>query len=106
MASEPGASGLQPEDGAARAFEAEFLRSFGPLPPVDTCPIGWQPGALTPVFYSYRDYTSQLVNAPPEVSRGGGGLPFQPPANIRVFFPSLDGSPQYAAILQGCGHYP
>jgi hypothetical protein len=25
---------------------------------------------------------------------------------MRVFFPSLDGSPQDAAILQGCGLYP
>jgi hypothetical protein len=25
---------------------------------------------------------------------------------MRVFFPSLDGSPQYATILQGCGLYP
>jgi Alpha/beta hydrolase family len=79
-----------PGEKELRAFEAEFLRAHGPIPPLDACPIGWQPGALTPVFYGFRDY-GQTQGAP---------------GNVRVFFPSLDGSPQDAGMLQGCGRYP
>ena len=50
------------------------------------CPIGWQPSVLAPVFYGYRDYTVPHV--------------------CRVFFPSLDGAPASAPILEGCGRYP
>ena len=71
------------------------------------CPISWQPSALAPVFYGYRDYTSQPV-AELAVGPGGpgGGVLRQAPANMRVFFPSIDGSPQYASMLAGCGRYP
>jgi hypothetical protein len=92
---------------AAGAAEAEFLRTWGPLPPFKVCPIGWQPSALAPVFYGYRDYTSQPVSelaVRPGVP--GGGLAGLAPVNMRVFFPSLDGSPQYASMLAGCGRYP
>jgi hypothetical protein len=109
MTSESGASERQPDDSGARAFEAEFLRSFGPLPPFKICPIGWQPSALTPVFYGYRDYSSQPVieGADEAVVLDGGGIAVQlPPANMRVFYPTLDGSPQDAAMLQWCGQYP
>jgi len=109
MTSEPGASGLQRDDPDARASEAESLRPFDGLPP-STCPIGWQPAALTPVFYGYSDYASGWTLEPgnaAEVDRGGGGgVVRPPPANMRVFFPTLDGSPQDAAILQGCGPCP
>jgi pimeloyl-ACP methyl ester carboxylesterase len=54
------------------------------------CPIGWQPGALTPVFYGVRD-----------LSPADGA-----PVPLRVFFPSLDGSVFSAPILEGCGRYP
>jgi hypothetical protein len=109
MTSESDASGRRPGDSDARAFEAEFLRSFGPLPPFKICPIGWQPSALTPVFYGYRHYSSQPVVEEVEdaVIQGGEGITFRlPPANMRVFYPTLDGSPQDAAILQWCGQYP
>jgi Chlorophyllase enzyme len=86
-----------------RAFERELLRVHGPLPPPASCPIGWQPTALTPVFYGIRDYDPSPVADP-----GLGPLPVpeRPPARLRVFFPSLDGAVFDAAILEGCGRYP
>jgi len=59
-----------------------------PVP--SSCPISWQPNALAPVFHGFRDY---------DPSSGA-------PAPMRVFFPSLDGSPYAAEILKGCGRYP
>jgi pimeloyl-ACP methyl ester carboxylesterase len=64
--------------------------SGGPTPPPTTCPIGWQPSVLAPVFYGIRDYMP------------ADGAPFP----CRVFFPSLDGAVFYAPILEGCGRYP
>jgi Alpha/beta hydrolase family len=90
MTEEASDSAQVPEEKELWAFETEFLRAHGPLPIPATCPIGWQPGALTPVFYGFRDY---------DQARGA-------PGKVRVFFPSLDGSPQNAEILQGCGRYP
>ncbi len=60
------------------------------LVPPAGCPIGWQPSALAPVFYGYRDYT---------MAQGA-------PTRLRVFYPSVDGAPQNAPILAGCGRYP
>jgi hypothetical protein len=102
--SRPESSGPGPRDQSATGSESEFRLPPGP-PTYRGCPIGWQPGALTPVFYGYRDYSSHPVAAL-EVDRGPGGEIGLPPTNMRVFFPSLDGSPQYGAILQGCGLYP
>ena len=86
---------------------------------VDPAPgwdIAWKPSVFAPVFYGYRDTTARF---PPVVHpghvvedaaagnarRGPGGLPlFGHP--VRVWFPSLDGSPQHAQILTGCGRYP
>ena len=104
MTSRPESGGLRPGDQSASGSETEFRFPSGP-PADNPCPIGWQPGALTPVFYGYRDYSSHPVAAL-EVDRGPGGEIVLPPANMRVFFPSLDGSPQDGAILQGCGLYP
>ena len=56
----------------------------------DACPIAWRPNALAPVFYAYRDY----------------GTTDGAPGDVRVFFPSLDGSPDTGEILRGCGLYP
>jgi pimeloyl-ACP methyl ester carboxylesterase len=61
---------------------------FEPVPP--SCPIGWQPSALAPVFYGVRDY----------------GTADGAPGPCRVFFPSLDGAVFDAPILEGCGRYP
>jgi alpha/beta superfamily hydrolase len=55
-----------------------------------TCPIGWQPHALAPVFFGMR-----------ELQPADG-----PPTAMRVFFPSLDGAVATAPLLAGCGHYP
>ena len=62
----------------------------GPLPPPATCPIGWQPSPLTPVFFGART-----------VGPADGA-----PVDMRVFFPSLDGAVETAPILEGCGRYP
>src|SRR5215213_9897235 len=79
----------RPEEELPAYFDA-YLKAFAPLAPPDTCPIGWQPNALEPVFYGVRDY-----------SAADGA-----PANLRVFFPSLDGAVHSAPILDGCGRYP
>lgn len=68
---------------------------FGVLAPTiegghGTCPISWQPSISKPVFYGYRDFGT------------GDGAP----ADVRVFYPSLEGSPRDAPMLGGCGHYP
>src|SRR5438105_1573078 len=72
------------------------------------CAIAWQPNALAPVFYGYRDY--EVVFPPVLMARlapgdvvGGLGLPTH---RARVFYPSLDGSPEGAAILSDCGRFP
>ena len=92
-----------PDELQLRAFEGELLRVHGPLPPPASCPIGWQPTALTPVFYGVRDYDPAPVADP---GLGPGPVPERPPARLRVFFPSLDGAVFDAAILEGCGRYP
>ena len=58
------------------------------------CPVGWQPHAFSPVFYGYRDYDHIATD------------PGSPPANCRVFYPSVDGSPPEAPPLEGCCKYP
>ncbi|MDX6515477.1 MAG: hypothetical protein QOH73_1143, partial [Gaiellaceae bacterium] len=72
------------------------------------CPIGWQPNALAPVFYGFRDYDVQFpLVATARLAPGAVGAdPGLPVHRARVFFPSLDGSPQNAAILSGCGRFP
>lgn len=62
----------------------------GPTPPPATCPIGWQPAALTPVFFGARSL----------------GTADGAPVSLRVFFPSLDGAVETAPLLEGCGRYP
>ena len=89
MSQHGGIDNLYDEDKLA-AYFAAYLNAFAPLAPPDTCSIGWQPNALEPVFYGVRDY-----------SAADGA-----PANLRVFFPSLDGAVHSAPILDGCGRYP
>lgn len=65
----------------------EFLKKlFGGAP----FPIAWRPNALAPVFYGRRSY----------------GTADGAPGDVRVFFPSLDGSPDTGEILRPCGLYP
>lgn len=64
--------------------------STGPLPPPATCPIGWQPQALSPVFFGARSLS-------PEEGA---------PVPLRIFFPSLDGAVESAPLVEGCGRYP
>src|SRR5688572_24986566 len=59
-------------------------------PPNDDPPIGWGPSLLAPVFYGCADYDA-TVGAP---------------TKLRVFYPSLDGSPQCAPFLGGPGRFP
>jgi hypothetical protein len=59
-------------------------------PPPASCPIGWQPSVLAPVFYGVR-----------EIGSDGGA-----PVPSRIFFPSLDGAVFDAPVLEGCGRYP
>lgn len=73
-----------------QGVDRPFRRAHPVIPPPVLCPIGWQPGALTPVFYGARDLTPA----------DGAPVP------LRVFFPSLDGSVFTAPILEGCGRYP
>jgi hypothetical protein len=84
--------------------------------PGPSCPISWKPSVFAPVFYGYRDTTAVI---PPVVQPGAaageaatagslvgpaGDHAFGHP--VRIWFPSLDGSPQHAEILEGCGRYP
>lgn len=52
--------------------------------------IGWGPDVLRPVFYGHRDYTT------------ADGAP----GTLRVFYPSLDGAPDGAAIVECVGEFP
>jgi hypothetical protein len=47
-----------PEERETQARYFEFLRARGPIPPLASCSIGWQPNALAPVFYGHRNYGS------------------------------------------------
>jgi dienelactone hydrolase len=49
------------------------------------CSINWAPSLLGPIFYGFKDYSAPAM---------------------RVYFPSLDGSPQNAQILLDCERYP
>lgn len=64
--------------------------AVSPVPPPETCPISWQPQALTPVFFGARDI----------------GPDQGAPVPLRIFFPSLDGAVESAPLLEGCARYP
>jgi pimeloyl-ACP methyl ester carboxylesterase len=49
------------------------------------CPIDWAPSLIAPVFHGFRDFATP---------------------GMRVYFPSLDGSPQNAELLVKCERYP
>ncbi|WP_125810458.1 PASTA domain-containing protein [Actinoplanes sp. ATCC 53533] len=60
------------------------------LTPPSTCALGWQPSALAPVFWGWREY------GPADTA----------PTRVRVFHPSIDPTPNTAELLSGCGKYP
>ena len=73
--------------------------------PPEACEIGWQPSPLAPVFYGVANYepTDAVLFAgqPGEVELNIGA-----PTRLLVSYPSLDGAPLGAPVLQGCGRYP
>lgn len=83
--------------------------------PRAACPIAWKPSVFAPVFYGYQD---TIAVRPPVAHPGSraaaatAGLTGPVGQHqslghpVRVWFPSLDGSPQHAPILEGCGRYP
>ena len=76
---------------AIRAVQEDHRKmSPGPRPLPVTCPIGWQPNPLAPVFHGARSL----------------GTNEGAPVPLRVWFPSLDGSVESAPIMEGCGRYP
>lgn len=89
--------GLSPEDIAIIRALLQRLPNLtipGPrtvaVEPPSTCAISWQPSVRTPVFYGFQD-----------LDEGDCA-----PGPLRVWYPSLDGSPQSAEVLMGCGRYP
>ena len=86
-----------------------------------SCPIAWVPSIISPVFYGYADHVacqgveacvdqSGTANAPRVVPAAPPDAPpTTPPTSdlaVRVYFPSLDGSPQNAAPLRRCSRFP
>jgi hypothetical protein len=55
-----------------------------------SCPVGWRPSVLGPVFYGYED-ASEATGAP---------------GPLRVYYPSLDGAVDGAPFLEHCRRYP
>ena len=75
------------------------------------CPVSWAPSYLYPVFYGYKDYESgngEGIGSLPRLSFTNPLSSLNPfvPGRIRVYYPSLDGSPQNAAILSMCERFP
>lgn len=77
---------------ASASFVAPLLQSLV-TGGAEACPIAWQPSAFAPVFYGYRDCMAPIG------SRAA-------PVPCRVFYPSLDGSPDGAQFLSSCRKYP
>jgi acetyl esterase/lipase len=75
---------------SATASNVEFSGTVEPDPEEsgarEACPIPWNPTILTPVFWG-RQF----------VSVGARGTP------VTIYYPSLDGSPDGAAMLRDCG---
>lgn len=83
--------------GAGASLGGTLVTGCAPLQPPPACEptaddpaIGWGPSVLAPVFYGHADYA-------PSVGA---------PVNMRVYYPSLDGSPECAPFLAGPGHFP
>jgi hypothetical protein len=76
------------------------------LPP--RCPIPWRPNAFAPVFSGFRDYAPSRAENARFRALGLDNVVVElgAPTRLRVWFPSIGGSPQYNEILQPCGRYP
>lgn len=82
----------------------------------EDCPIPWQPSVFAPVFHGYRDLEVFLPDEPVVATArtaasavGAERPPFDRPGTdvrLRVFFPTVDGSPQHASIQRGCHPFP
>lgn len=77
------------------------------------CPISWAPSLTAPVFYGYRDYGEcnrfSCFSVFPMLAPGAVLPPTiydQVRPAMRVYYPSLDGSPSSAAILDLCERFP
>ena len=80
----------------ARAIAFTGQRQCGEATPVALVarciikPISWTPNILTPVFYGFQDFDRSS----------------SAPGSLRVFYPSLDGTPEGAPFVESCGRYP
>lgn len=76
------------------------------------CPIDWAPSLAAPVFYGYQDFSecsgASCMQALPRHAPGAAPSPVldQVRPAMRVYYPSLDGSPSSAAILEQCERFP
>ena len=82
---------------------------LGCSPQLPACPVFWIPGIYSPVFYGYADFDASCttINC---IETGGNGSVNAPLVAsdfaVRVYYPTLDGSPQNARLLTGCRRYP
>ena len=75
------------------------------------CPINWAPSLTAPVFYGYQDYSacsgaSCVERAPRRAPGTGPSILDQVRPAMRVYYPTLDGTPSGAAILDLCERFP
>jgi hypothetical protein len=74
----------------------------------EPCPVPWWPNAFAPVFSGYRHYAPNYEEIKSLRSFGFHdiGIELGAPTPLRVWFPSIGGSPQNNDILSPCGQYP
>ena len=76
------------------------------------CPINWAPSLTAPVFYGYMDYGecsgASCISAVPRLAPGAvpPSIYDQVRPAMRVYYPTLDGTPSGAAILDLCERFP
>jgi hypothetical protein len=69
---------------------------------LDPCEIRWRVSVAAPVFYGYEDmHNPEYQNT----ERSAFDTEAKIPTQMRVFYPSLSGTPEHAPILRGCGPY-
>ncbi len=76
------------------------------------CSIDWAPSLIAPVFYGYQNFSEcSGLSCLTAVSRRRSGAASSSTSDetrpaMRVFYPSLDGTPSGAAILKMCERFP